>query len=215
MCCLRQQSVSEKNLSSRCRCLRFRSVHPKILIGIPSQQRRNQILLLIRLQADRLWTGFSRQTIADLRICIRQIIASRCMPFVFFFFPVFFVFSVLIYLLKEWSVLLLVTLSVYQKSISLTMGITAPIIDSNKKTGSEDMNRKYEGSFASEHDGLLISVLGVLPREKPYRGWCSLCMEWRSIRTYLPFMEYLGRPRICGGDSRVTRGHGKSGEKKA
>ncbi len=87
VCCLRQQSINEKNLPGRCRCLRFRSIHPKILIGIPSQQRRNQILLLIRLQADRLWTGFSRQTIADLRICIRQIIASRCLPFVFFFFP--------------------------------------------------------------------------------------------------------------------------------
>ena len=63
------------------------------------------------------------------------------------------------------------------------MGITAHIIDSNKKTGSENMNRKYEGSFASEHDGLFVSVLGVLPQEKPYRAVVhSLYMEWRSIR---------------------------------
>lgn len=90
------------------------------------------------------------------------------------------------------------------------MGITAPIIDSNKKTGSEDMNRKYEGSFASEHDGLLISVLGVLPREKPYRGVVQLVHGMAEHKErYLPFMEYLADH----GYAVVIhdhRGHGKS-----
>lgn len=52
------------------------------------------------------------------------------------------------------------------------------------------MNRKYEGSFASEHDGLFISVLGVLPQEKPYRAVVQLVHGMAEHKErYLPFME--------------------------
>ncbi len=36
------------------------------------------------------------------------------------------------------------------------------------------MSRKYESSFVSEADGMNISVMAVLPDEKPYRAMVQI-----------------------------------------
>lgn len=72
------------------------------------------------------------------------------------------------------------------------------------------MSRKYEGGFASEADGLGISVLAVLPEERPCRGILQLVHGMSEYKErYLPFMEYMAARGY------VTiihdhRGHGKS-----
>ncbi|MDO5136440.1 MAG: alpha/beta hydrolase [Eubacteriales bacterium] len=72
------------------------------------------------------------------------------------------------------------------------------------------MHRKYEGSFLSEADGLPISVLALIPAEKPYRGILQLVHGMSEYKErYLPFMEYMTEQGF------VTvihdhRGHGKS-----
>ena len=72
------------------------------------------------------------------------------------------------------------------------------------------MNRKYEGSFASEHDGLFVSVLGVLPQEKPYRAVVQLVHGMAEHKErYLPFMEYLADHGYVA-VIHDHRGHGKS-----
>lgn len=54
------------------------------------------------------------------------------------------------------------------------------------------MYPKYETSFESEADGLLISVLGLLPQEKPYKGVVQLVHGMcENKERYLPFMEFL------------------------
>lgn len=54
------------------------------------------------------------------------------------------------------------------------------------------MYPKYETSFASEADGLMISVLGLLPSEKPYKGVVQLVHGMcENKERYLPFMEFL------------------------
>lgn len=72
------------------------------------------------------------------------------------------------------------------------------------------MNRKYEGSFASEKDGLFISVLGVLPEKKPYRAVVQLVHGMSEHKErYLPFMEYLADHGYAA-VIHDHRGHGKS-----
>lgn len=72
------------------------------------------------------------------------------------------------------------------------------------------MYRKYESYFISEADGLEISVMAVMPNEKPYRAIVQLVHGMSEHKErYLPFMEYLA------GKGYVTvihdhRGHGKS-----
>lgn len=72
------------------------------------------------------------------------------------------------------------------------------------------MSRKYEGSFESEADGLGISVLAVLPDERPCKGILQLVHGMSEYKErYLPFMEYMAARGY------VTiihdhRGHGKS-----
>lgn len=72
------------------------------------------------------------------------------------------------------------------------------------------MSRKYESTFLSEADGMKISVMAVLPDEKPYRGIVQLVHGMSEHKErYLPFMEYLTEQGY------VTvihdhRGHGKS-----
>ena len=72
------------------------------------------------------------------------------------------------------------------------------------------MALKYEEYFPSEADGLRISVMALLPNEKPYRGIVQLVHGMSEPKErYLPFMEYLT------GQGYVTiihdhRGHGKS-----
>ena len=69
---------------------------------------------------------------------------------------------------------------------------------------------KYEGRFLSEADGLPISVLAVIPDEKPYRAVVQLVHGMSEHKErYLPFMEFLKEKGY------VTvihdhRGHGKS-----
>ena len=51
---------------------------------------------------------------------------------------------------------------------------------------------KYEGRFLSEADGLPISVLAVIPDEKPYRAVVQLVHGMSEHKErYLPFMEFL------------------------
>lgn len=72
------------------------------------------------------------------------------------------------------------------------------------------MYRKYESYFNSEADGLEISVMAMIPNEKPYRAIVQLVHGMSEHKErYLPFMEYLA------GKGYVTvihdhRGHGKS-----
>ena len=72
------------------------------------------------------------------------------------------------------------------------------------------MSRKYESSFVSEADGMNISVMAVLPDEKPYRAMVQIVHGMSEHKErYLPFMEYLAEKGY------VTvihdhRGHGKS-----
>lgn len=72
------------------------------------------------------------------------------------------------------------------------------------------MYRKYESYFNSEADGLEISVMAMMPNEKPYRAIVQVVHGMSEHKErYLPFMEYLA------GKGYVTvihdhRGHGKS-----
>ncbi len=69
---------------------------------------------------------------------------------------------------------------------------------------------KYESSFVSEADGLEISVMAILPDQKPYRAVIQLVHGMSEHKErYIPFMEYLAKQGY------VTvihdhRGHGKS-----
>lgn len=69
---------------------------------------------------------------------------------------------------------------------------------------------KNEDYFASEADGLMISVMEILPEKEPYRGIVQLVHGMSEHKErYLPFMEYLAENGF------VTvihdhRGHGKS-----
>lgn len=72
------------------------------------------------------------------------------------------------------------------------------------------MYKKLESYFVSEADGLEISVMAMMPQEKPYRAVVQLVHGMSEHKErYLPFMEYLA------GKGYVTvihdhRGHGKS-----
>lgn len=51
---------------------------------------------------------------------------------------------------------------------------------------------KYEGSFLSEADGLEISVLALIPDDKPYKAVIQLVHGMSEYKErYLDFMEYL------------------------
>lgn len=69
---------------------------------------------------------------------------------------------------------------------------------------------KYEGSFLSEADGLEISVLAVIPDQKPYRAVIQLVHGMSEYKErYLEFMNYLaGLGYIAV--IHDHRGHGKS-----
>lgn len=72
------------------------------------------------------------------------------------------------------------------------------------------MNKKYEGTFFSEKDGLGISVLVVLPEKKPYRAVVQLVHGMSEYKErYLPFMEYLADHGYVA-VIHDHRGHGKS-----
>ena len=72
------------------------------------------------------------------------------------------------------------------------------------------MSKKYESYFTSEADGLRISVLAVLPDEKPYRGVVQLVHGMSEYKErYLPFMEYLAENGYVS-VIHDHRGHGKS-----
>lgn len=77
------------------------------------------------------------------------------------------------------------------------------------------MSRKYEGFFESEADGLNISVMAVMPDEKPYRGILQLVHGMSEHKErYLPFMEYMAEQGfLCV--IHDHRGHGKSVRSKA
>ena len=68
---------------------------------------------------------------------------------------------------------------------------------------------KYESSFKSEADGLEISIMAVLPDQKPYRAVIQLVHGMSEHKErYLPFMKFLAKQGY------VTvihdhRGHGK------
>ena len=72
------------------------------------------------------------------------------------------------------------------------------------------MYRRYESYFVSEADGLEISLMAILPNEKPYRGIVQLVHGMSEYKErYIPFMEYLAG---CGYVTVIHdhRGHGKS-----
>ena len=51
---------------------------------------------------------------------------------------------------------------------------------------------KYESSFKSEADGLEISIMAVLPDQKPYRAVIQLVHGMSEHKErYLPFMKFL------------------------
>ena len=69
---------------------------------------------------------------------------------------------------------------------------------------------KYESTFPSEADGLLISVLALIPVEQPYRGIVQLVHGMCEYKErYLPFMEYLAEQGFVS-VIHDQRGHGKS-----
>lgn len=76
------------------------------------------------------------------------------------------------------------------------------------------MFHKIEDYFYSEADGLKISVLEILPENKPYKGIVQLVHGMSEYKErYLPFMEYLSEHGF------ITvihdhRGHGKSVQSK-
>lgn len=74
---------------------------------------------------------------------------------------------------------------------------------------------KYETSIASENDGLNLSVMAVLPEEKPCRTVVQLVHGMCEHKErYLPFMEYLAK----NGYASVIhdhRGHGRSVKSKS
>lgn len=78
------------------------------------------------------------------------------------------------------------------------------------ETEEKNMSRKYEGSFQSEADGLEISVLALIPDQKPCKGIVQLVHGMSEYKErYLPFMEYMterGYLTII----HDHRGHGKS-----
>ena len=69
---------------------------------------------------------------------------------------------------------------------------------------------KYVSSFKSEADGLEISIMAVLPDQKPYRAVIQLVHGMSEHKErYLPFMKFL----VKQGYVTVIhdhRGHGKS-----
>ncbi len=72
------------------------------------------------------------------------------------------------------------------------------------------MYKKLESYFVSEADGLEISVMAVMPKEKPYRAVVQLVHGMSEHKErYLPFMEYLA---LKGYVTVIHdhRGHGKS-----
>lgn len=77
------------------------------------------------------------------------------------------------------------------------------------------MSIKYESTFESPADGLPISVLALIPEQKPYRGIIQFVHGMCEYKErYLPFMEYMTEKGY------VTvihdhRGHGKSVRDKA
>lgn len=72
------------------------------------------------------------------------------------------------------------------------------------------MSKKYEGFFQSEADGLNISVMAVIPDEKPYHGVLQLVHGMSEYKErYLPFMEYLAENGYVS-VIHDHRGHGKS-----
>lgn len=72
------------------------------------------------------------------------------------------------------------------------------------------MSKKYEGFFESEADGLNISVLAVMPEEKPYRGILQLVHGMSEYKErYLPFMEFMAEQGFLT-VIHDHRGHGKS-----
>lgn len=53
---------------------------------------------------------------------------------------------------------------------------------------------KYESSFKSEADGLEISIMAVLPDQKPYRAVIQLVHGMSEHKErYLPFMKFLAK----------------------
>lgn len=72
------------------------------------------------------------------------------------------------------------------------------------------MSTKYEDYFSSEADGLGISVMAVVPEEKPFRAIVQLVHGMSEHKErYLPFMEYLA-DRGYLTVIHDHRGHGKS-----
>lgn len=78
------------------------------------------------------------------------------------------------------------------------------------KRGCENMNMKYESYLMSEADGLELSVLGVIPGNRKFRGIIQLVHGMSENKErYLSFMNYLadhGYITII----HDHRGHGKS-----
>lgn len=69
---------------------------------------------------------------------------------------------------------------------------------------------KFESSFLSEADGLEISVMAVIPDQKPYRAVVQLVHGMSEHKErYLPFMEYLAKQGYVS-VIHDHRGHGKS-----
>ena len=72
------------------------------------------------------------------------------------------------------------------------------------------MAMRFESSFLSEADGLEISVLALIPTEKPYQGIVQLVHGMCEYKErYLPFMEYLAEQGFIS-VIHDQRGHGKS-----
>lgn len=76
------------------------------------------------------------------------------------------------------------------------------------------MYPKYETSFASEADGLMISVLGLIPEKEPYKGVVQLVHGMcENKERYLPFMEFLAAQGYVS-VIHDHRGHGSSVKEK-
>lgn len=79
-----------------------------------------------------------------------------------------------------------------------------------EKRGGMRMSFQKEYSFHSESDGLLISVLEVVPEKAPYKGIMQLVHGMSEYKErYLPFMEYLAEHGYVS-VIHDHRGHGKS-----
>lgn len=80
--------------------------------------------------------------------------------------------------------------------------------------GGVRMSFQKEYSFHSEADGLLISVLEVVPEKAPYKGIIQLVHGMSEYKErYLPFMEYLADAGFLS-VIHDHRGHGKSVQQK-